>query len=355
MSGAAPVPRRVTLLVPGALATRTGGYGYDRDVLAGLRDFGWTTDVRELDASFPFPTPAAREGAARALSALPDGALVIADGLGFGALPEEAAREARRLRIIALVHHPLAEETGLDDETRTRLQTSERRALTAARLVVVTSPATGRRMPSYGVPRDRVRVIVPGTPHRPVAKGTGHPVALLCIATLIQRKGHRVLLDAVSTLRDLPWQLTCYGSHTLQRVTADGLVAHGTWLGLDDRIRWAGEADEATLSTAYDAADVFVLPTLHEGYGMVVAEAVACGLPVVSTRVGGIPDLVGDDSGILVEPGDSTALAAALRIVVGDAAARVRLTAGARARRETLTRWPDAIHRWDGVLREASR
>ena len=348
-----PAARRVTLLVPGSLATRTGGYGYDRDVLAGLRGLGWTTDVRELDGSFPFPTPAAREDAVRALAALPDDALVIADGLGFGALPDEAAREARRLRLIALVHHPLAEETGLDLETSQRLKESERRALKAARLVVVTSPATGRRMPSYGVDGDRVRVIVPGTPNRPVAKGTGHHVALLCIATLIERKGHHVLLDALATLRDLPWQLTCYGSHTLQRVSADGIVAHGRSLGLDDRIRWAGEADEATLWAAYDAADVFVLPTLHEGYGMVVAEAVACGLPVVSTRVGGIPDLVSEDSGILVEPGDAAALAAALRVVVGDPAARARLRAGARERRETLTRWPDAIHRWDSVLREA--
>ena len=115
-------------MIPGDLETRTGGYGYDRRIIAGLRERGWTVHVLGLDASFPTPTPAAREQAARAIAAIPNGALVLVDGLALGALPGEIEREAGRLSVVALVHHPLAAETGLDPALASVLEISERRA-----------------------------------------------------------------------------------------------------------------------------------------------------------------------------------------------------------------------------------
>jgi len=100
----------------------TGGYGYDRRIVAGLRTRGWTVRVEELDSSFPRPTPDALDHAARTLAALPDGTTVLVDGLAFGAMPHEAAREAARLRLIALVHLPLARETGLDPRVARALE-----------------------------------------------------------------------------------------------------------------------------------------------------------------------------------------------------------------------------------------
>ena len=136
------MPREVVVLVPGCLQTRTGGYEYDRRIVAGLRERGWPVDVRELDASFPHPTPAARDDAARQLATIPNGTTVLIDGLALGSLPAEVEREASRLKIVALVHMPLAAEIGLDRETAARFKASERRALAAAVLVVVTGRST---------------------------------------------------------------------------------------------------------------------------------------------------------------------------------------------------------------------
>ena len=100
--------------------------------------------------------------AERALAALPDGAALLVDGLAFSPLLEvfEAAR--RRLRLLVLVHHPLADETGLTGNARDRLFERERRALSLVRGVVVTSATTARRLADFAVPAGRIRVVLPG-------------------------------------------------------------------------------------------------------------------------------------------------------------------------------------------------
>ncbi len=343
-------PRAVTLLVPGDLALRTGGYGYDRAIVAGLRALGWRVDVVQLDGSFPAPTAAARAHAVQALAALPDGALVLADGLAFGAMALEAEREARRLALVGLVHHPLADETGLDADTGRALAASEQRALACTRGVVVTSHATARRLADFGVEARRVAVVMPGTAESPAARGTRRtsgadgdvPVELLCVATLVPRKGHDVLFTALARLRHLPWRLTCAGSLTLHPPTAAALQQQLGALRIADRVTLAGDLDAAALAAAYDRADLFVLATRHEGYGMAVAEAVAHGVPVVSTATGAIPELVDGTGGAIVPMDDPEALAEALAPLVGDDGARARATAGARARRHTLPRWSES-------------
>ena len=160
------------VVIPGELDTRTGGYGYDRRIIAGLRDRGWTVNVLRLDDSFPTPTPAARSHAAQVFAAIPDGSTVLVDGLALGALPEEVEREASRVTIVALVHHPLAAETGIDRALAAALEVSERRALAAVRSVVVTSHATAARLADYGVTADRITVVEPGTDPAPIARGS---------------------------------------------------------------------------------------------------------------------------------------------------------------------------------------
>jgi hypothetical protein len=167
-------PSAVTLVVPGDLETRTGGYGYDREIVAGLRALGWTVDIRRLDDSFPFPTAYARAHAVAELAAVPAGGLVLADGLAFGAMADEAAREAARLRLVGLVHHPLALENGLDAATARAFVESETRALACTRGVVVTSDATARALAPYGIAAEDIAVVVPGTTPGPLARGSGH-------------------------------------------------------------------------------------------------------------------------------------------------------------------------------------
>ncbi len=343
----------LSFLIPGLLEARTGGYEYDRRITSALRARGVEVDVVALDGSFPAPTAAARAHAAHALSLVPDDGLVMVDGLAFGAMADEAAREARRLRLVALVHHPLADETGRAPDEAAALRDSETRALAAARLVVVTSPATARRLGAYGVTADRVLVVEPGTEPAPPARGSnGDSVHLLCVATLIPRKGHDVLLRALADLTDLPWRLTCVGSPDLHPATTAALRQFVDEHGLGDRVRFAGEVDGTRIATFYDDADVLVMPTRYEGYGMAVAEGLARGLPVVSTATGAIGDLVGADAGLLVPVDDGPAMAAALRTVIADPAARARLRDGALRARRRLTTWDDAAARLATALNQ---
>jgi len=336
-----PTGGPITFLAPGPLDARTGGYEYDRQMVRALRAQGLTVAFTALDSSFPTPTPTARHHAAQQLAHLPDGALVIIDGLAFGALPDEAARESSRLRLVALVHHPLAMETGLPAEQRAALQSSETRALRSASLVVVTSPQTARLLPSFGVPAEACVVVVPGTEPAPLAQGSDgrHGVELLCVASVIPRKGHEVLIRALAGLRDRRWRLTCVGSLEMDPPTARAVLGMIQEAGLETRVVLPGSVDPAHVAEFYHHTDVLVMPTLYEGYGMAVAEALSRGIPVVSTITGATPDLVGADAGLLVPVGDETALAGALQSVIDDAALRARLQAGARQARERLPTW----------------
>jgi glycosyltransferase involved in cell wall biosynthesis len=344
--------KSLALLVPGRLGTLTGGYGYDRRIVAGLSARGWAVAVHELHDSFPFPTPQALAHAGRVLSTIDDGTILLADGLAFGAMPGEAEQEAARLRIVALVHHPLAAETGISAAASAALEASERRALATARRVVVTSRGTAAALERYGVGEDRIGVVEPGTDPAPLAAGSGEGVLhLLCVAALAPRKGHELLFHALASIPHRRWRLTCVGSLERHPAMAETLRTLALRLNLDGQIVFAGEATAATLPAFYASADVFVLPTLYEGYGMAVAEALARGLPVVSTKTGAIPELVGGTAGIVVAPGDVQALADALSSVLDDASGvRLRLAAGARQVRGTLPTWDDAVSRMDAVL-----
>lgn len=342
----------VGFVVPGDLESRTGGYGYDRRMIAGLRARGWSVDVLPLDASFPCPTPDALREAARTLAAIPDGRTVVIDGLALGAMPNEVEREAERLWCVALVHHPLAAEPGIDPATVIELTNSEKRALAAVRQVVVTSQATARTLAAYGVASDRILVVEPGTDPAPPARGSsGGPLQLLYVATLIPRKNHLGLLDALASIPNHRWRLVCAGSLDRDRATADAVRDRLRRDGLEDRVRLVGELGEADVASCYDSADLFVFPTLYEGYGMAVAEALARGLPVVATAAGAIPDLVlgeagtGEEAGIVVPPGDVKRLADALALMLDDHRARERFRQGALRARRRLPTWDQASER----------
>lgn len=338
-------------VVPGSIDTRTGGSIYDRKLADGLRRRGWDIAVVELEASFPQPTAAAVSGAAQALGAMAAGTLVIVDGLALSALPDLIEHESARLRIVALVHLPLAADAGFDADTRARMAAAEQRALAASALVVVTGPATIGLLEQYALPSDRVVVVEPGTDPAPVARGSGGPeVHLLCVATINPMKGHDVLLSALAAVPNRDWHLTCAGSLTRDGAAAGRVRVLARQLDLEDRVTFAGDLDTAALAACYDAADLFVLATRRETYGMAVAEALAHGLPVVSTTTGSIPDLVGHDAGVLAPPGDAAALAEALSRVIGDAGLRAYLATGARQVRGRLTDWDHAAARMDAAL-----
>jgi glycosyltransferase involved in cell wall biosynthesis len=349
---------RCAVLVPGDWHTRTGGYGYDRHIADGLCAAGWQVQRCDPGDGYPWPQAGAVAQAAAAVAALPDGLPVIADGLAFGALPQLAAAHAARLRWVALVHHPLAAETGLNADQQSSLWQQERQALACAWRVVATSATTARALQAdYAVPADRLRVVRPGTQPAAWSRGGGagaDAVSLLCVATVTARKGHAVLLQALAGLRERRWQLHCVGSLAREPHTAVQLTALAEQLGLADRVHWHGDVDAARLAQCYDQADLFVLPSWHEGYGMALAEALAHGLPVLTSTAGAIPETVPAAAGRLLAPGDVQALRAALAQAMDEPAQRALWAAGARAAAAQLPRWPQAVAAFDALLQECN-
>ncbi len=346
----------VTFAYPGDLGLNTGGYAYDRRVIAGLSENGWSVERLPLGEGFPFPTAEVKLEAERRLSELSDGALVVIDGLAFGVLDEWAGREAERLRIVALVHHPLALETGLDSRQQSFFHQCESRALSFASHVIVTSPMTARALVAdYGVPALRITVALPGTDPAPAAlgtgtgTGTGDPPHILSIGTLIPRKGHDVLIDALKEVEHLPWRATIVGSQTLNPATATLLRQQVEALGLTSRISLAGECDDPRPLLA--GADIFALASRFEGYGMVFAEALSQGLPIIACRTGAIPEVVPEEAGLLVPVDDVGAFAGALHSLLTDTTLRRAKAEAARRAGAQLPGWATTVDIISAALR----
>ncbi|HEY0223524.1 MAG TPA: glycosyltransferase family 4 protein [Pseudolabrys sp.] len=336
--------RRIAFAVPGDLATPTGGYAYDRRIIAELEHLGWQVDVVDLGESFPWPGGAARKAALALLAAVPAGRTIVVDGLALGVLPDAAERLRSRNPLIALVHHPLAMETGLTVQQAGELRASERAALAVASGVIVTSAETARQLAAdYGVAESRITIARPGNDPVPMAQGSHDGlVRLLSVGALVRRKGFDVLIAALSTLAGLPWHLAIAGDRGRDPKTAAQLDADIARHKLTDKVAVLGAVPDERLAGLYAAADLFVLASRYEGYGMAYAEALAHGLPVIGTTAGAIVETVPAGAGVLVAPDDVSALAQALRTAIENPEHRRRLAVAARDAAAQLPKWQDS-------------
>ncbi|MDG4648693.1 glycosyltransferase family 4 protein [Roseibacterium sp. SDUM158017] len=342
------MPARAALAVPGDLATLTGGYIYDRRLLSELRAQGRDVAHIALGSSFPDPSAADMEDAARQLAAVPADCPVMIDGLAMGAM-DRAVLSGMRAPIVAMVHHPLAHEGSLPPARRDHLHRTETENLTCAAHVVVPSPHTAALLVSdYGVTADRITIARPGT-DRPLGQvAKFDPPLILSVGIQIPRKGHDVLIRALAEVADRPWQAVIAGSafdadHAalLARLVAD--------LGLGGRVRLAGRVPGGELARLYGQSGIFALATRFEGYGIVFDEAMAHGLPIVTCATGAVPDTVAPGAGLLVPPDDAPAFAAALARVLDDAALRETMAAASALAGAALPGW-DATARLVGAV-----
>jgi glycosyltransferase involved in cell wall biosynthesis len=263
------------------------------------------------------------------------------------------AEEQQRLRLLGLVHHPLADETGLSPTRSSALRTTETQALAAMRRVIVTSPATRYRLADMGVDGARVSVIEPGTDPAPLALRSGKPpLQLLSVGAVIARKGHSFLIDALAALKTQSWTLRIVGSLDRDPALVTQLRNRIASHGLEGRVILTGELDEAALNQAYGRADIFVLASLFEGYGMAFAEALARGLPIVGSGDGAVRQTVPASAGLLVEPGSTKALSDALSKILSDPARRLACNLGAERARASLPDWPSRCRCWSDTLRD---
>lgn len=338
--------------IPGDINLPTGGYAYDRRVLALLPKHGVDARHVVLPGSFPTPTGADMAETERRLAAVPPGTILLIDGLAFGAMPAEPVGRVRN-PIVALVHHPLCLEAGLTPQRQQRLRELETDALTFARHVLVTSPTTAQTLAAdFGVPREKITVAVPGTDAAPRARGTGKPLQLLAVGSIVPRKAFDILVRALGPLRDRDWRLSIVGPANRDGQAHTALEAAIAETGLGQRITLVGPVGADTLADHYATADLFVTPSLYEGYGMVLAEAVARGLPIVCTTGGAAAETVPGDAAIKVPPGDERALSQAIGRVLEDTALRRRLADAAWAAGQKLPRWQDTARIVAGVIKD---
>ncbi len=338
----------IALLVPAPFDTISGGYLYDRRLVEGLRARGHGVRVVELAGTHPAADAAAQEAAGAALAGLRPGEVAVVDGLGLPAFaPHEAALRARG--VVGLIHHPVCLEQGAD---RAALEPIERALFAACARLIVTSPMTATTLGAFGVDAGRVAVVEPGTDPAHRAKGSGGPgCRILAVGSIIPRKGHDVLLRALERLTDLDWTLRIAGAPA-DPVHLHSLQALADELGLAARVEFLGALDAATLEAEYAAADLFGLATHYEGYGMVVAEAQARGLPMALCTGGAVADLVAPGSAILAPPGDFNGLSRGMRRPLYDPLLRAQMAEASWQAGQSLPRWDAQAARFAALLEE---
>jgi glycosyltransferase involved in cell wall biosynthesis len=316
---------RLAFVVPEGVddpARVSGGNVYDRRVRDGLLAQGWEVRMVAVDTA---------EATAGALSALPDDALVLIDGLLVPGAADALVGHARRLREVVLAHQA-------PDRPDDRLLA----ALRSARRVIATSAWTRSELVEQdAADPHRITVARPGTDPAPVATSSPGGGRLLCVAAVAPHKGHDLLVRALAGLSAMPgWTCVIAGSLDVDPDFAAALTAVVESTGLAERVTFAGVLGEEALGAAYARADLLVHPSRSESYGMVVADALAHGVPVLTTGVGGIPEAIGDaGAALIVPPDDPWALQVALQRWWSSAELRERMRAAALDARRAARSW----------------
>lgn len=335
---------RLTYLISADYARTTGGWIYNERLLCELAILGWRIDRIELAAGFPDPPPDVIVSASAVLSALPDRTLVLADQVVLAPLADSVQAAAGRLNVAMLMHHPQVLEGSRPPALAASMDAAERLALAHVARVIATSRATARQMISdYRVEAARLILAEPGTDELPPSGGSGGPgLHLLSLGSVIPRKRHELIVAALSGLADLDWCLTIAGSLAMNE-THVGRLRHVIEAGgLAQRITLTGALTGMELEAVWQATDLYVASSVHEGFGMALAEAIARRIPVVSTRSGAVGDWLDPRASILVEPDDAETMRAALRHVLTQPQRLAEMRAGTKAARQSLPTWPQS-------------
>jgi glycosyltransferase involved in cell wall biosynthesis len=348
---------RVAFITVGDTGRKTGGYLYNGRVISGLRNRGF--EIEEVVAGGASPDEQ-RTAAPRFGSTFDPARFdaIVVDAFARIAVAPHVDRWLSWRPVVALVHElPSVAGGGSWPGTVASERNYEESLLRADRLVAVSDHGRNVLL-GRGVSPGRIHVVPPGFDSIPVGVGShvqrgGGPVRALCVAQWIERKGIRTLVEAW-TLRErkgavleLIGETDADPDYAVQVTDAIETAPRGS-------IVVSGCVDDAALGASYAAADLFVLPSRYEGYGIVYAEALARGLPIIACDAGPVPDLVGREAAVLVRPDDREALSAALGLLLGDPTLRVRMSAAASRRASRLPGWEHTVTGFEQVLRTAA-
>ncbi|GAA0780136.1 glycosyltransferase [Roseibium denhamense] len=338
---------------PGDLNTPTGGYGYDRRIIAELEALGWPLQPVPLGEGFPFPAPGTLDEAKETLLSLPANSTIIVDGLAFGTMGDVAEAISERHRIVALVHHPLCMENGLPVDQARGLEHTEAKALSFADHVIVTSPGTAEQLGDlFNIPKSRITIALPGTDIPDVRAGRpGDMVRLLSVGTVVPRKGYDLLFDALADLKEYAWHLDVVGGVEAAPHCYEALKSQLHAAALTDRVTFHGSVVQEQLDAYYRSAHVFVLASQYEGYGMAFTEAIAYGLPVIGSGEGAVRGTLPKGAAIYCETGNVPAMKSALESLIVDRSQWHRLADAARKASADFPAWADTAKQFESVLK----
>ena len=339
---------RVAFITVGDTGRKTGGYLYNARVVSGLRGTG--LEVDEIVASGASPeeqrTVAPRLGSTFAPSMYD---AIVVDALARIAVFPHLDRWRATRPVVALIH----ELPGVANGETGRELRYEEPLLRADRIVTVSGHGQSV-LQDRGVSPDLIHVVPPGFDGVQTTNkshvDSGGPLRVLCVAQWIPRKGVLTLVEAW-TLRERPGAVLELVGETNADPAYEMRVRTAIEAAPCGSIIVSGCVDDATLGNAYASADVFVLPSRYEGYGIVFAEALASSLPVIACDVGPIPDLVGQEAAVLIQPDDREDLSAALDLLLKAPALRANMSEAASRRASNLLRWEDTVIGFEEVLR----
>lgn len=347
---------RILFIIPGDINLPTGGYRYDREIINAWKNSNIDVGLISIDGNYPFPGEVEKTRALDKIESFSKADIAVVDGLLGGATPEFMQKLSKIMPVAALIHHPLCLENGLDQKTAKALEDKERRGLAFTSCVITTSPTTSRTVAQlFDQDPSQIHTILPGVARGMRSSGTeSSSINLLCVGSVIERKGHKDLLHSLSKLKHLDWNLDCIGSTQFDRPLYNELSAFVEREALTKKVQFHGDVDEEVLEIAYSKADVFVLPSLFEGYGMSYAEAIVRGIPVIGTTAGAIPQTVPESCGILVEPSNISQLTNALESLITNNALRTKLREATIKAEPGFPTWQDSAAQFYEILKDTA-
>lgn len=340
-------------LIPGDIRRQTGGSLYNRKLAICLIERGFQVKVVQVP-DLPYFT-----GLLASVILAPfflfrlatkKYDIVIEDGWAqhTALLFNIAFRVFGKVPLVVIVHQIRSGAMKLPGSSIARMV--ERITLGSAQLIVTVSNFLSAEVERLIGKREQTAVAPPGsTPLLDKTwdrdKALDMPLRLLFVGNCTRLKGLDHLIAALSLIQDLPVCLDLVGDVSFEPRYHKKLMRQARALGVSERVAFHGAVQHEELGSFYSRADIFTFPSLYEGFGIVLAEAMHAGLPIVATRVGPADEILREGENALIVPaGDSTALAAAIRLLATDSSIREAFGRRSRELAGSLPTWEKTCH-----------